>query len=155
MACAAAFGARVGRSGNVATTIPDALRGRTIDVRDTPDLVPPLAAIAANATGTTVIANAGRLRLKESDRLKTVLAALTAMGASIEEKPDALVIHGKGPLSGGTVDAANDHRIAMMAAIAGANATGPTTIRGAECVAKSYPRFFEDFRALGGIAEEG
>ena len=138
MACAAAFGARVGRSGNVATTIPDALRGRTIDVRDTPDLVPPLAAIAANATGTTVIANAGRLRLKESDRLKTVLAALTAMGASIEEKPDALVIHGKGPLSGGTVDAANDHRIAMMAAIAGANATGPTTIRGAECVAKSY-----------------
>ena len=77
------------------------------------------------------------------------------MGASIEEKPDALVIHGKGPLSGGTVDAANDHRIAMMAAIAGANATGPTTIRGAECVAKSYPRFFEDFRALGGIAEEG
>jgi 3-phosphoshikimate 1-carboxyvinyltransferase len=82
---------------------PDALRGRTIDVRDTPDLVPPLAAIAANATGTTVIANAGRLRLKESDRLKTVRAALTAMGASVEEEPDALVIHGTGPLSGGTL----------------------------------------------------
>ena len=155
MACAAAFGARVGRSGNVASTAPDALRGRTIDVRDTPDLVPPLAAIAANAMGTTVIANAGRLRLKESDRLKTVREALSAMGASVDEEPDALVIHGIGPLSGGVVDTANDHRIAMMAAIAGANATGPTTIRGAECVAKSYPRFFEDFRALGGIAEEG
>ena len=155
MACAAAFGARVGRSGSVASTAPDALRGRTIDVRDIPDLVPPLAAIAANATGTTVIANAGRLRLKESDRLATVTAALRAMGADVDEQPDALVVHGTGPLSGGVVDAANDHRIAMMAAIAGANATGPTTIRGAECVAKSYPRFFEDFRALGGIAEEG
>ncbi|KUH58457.1 3-phosphoshikimate 1-carboxyvinyltransferase [Tractidigestivibacter scatoligenes] len=155
LACAAAFGARVSRSGNVASTTPDTLRGRTIDVRDTPDLVPPLAAIAANASGTTVIANAGRLRLKESDRLSTVNKALTAMGASIEEEPDALVIHGNGSLSGGTVDAANDHRIAMMAAIAGANAIGPTTIRGAECVAKSYPRFFEDFRTLGGIAEEG
>lgn len=155
MACAAAFGARVGRSGSTATTAPDALRGRAIDVRDIPDLVLPLAAVAANATGTTVIANAGRLRLKESDRLSTVSSALRAMGADVEEKTDALVIHGGNPLSGGVVDAANDHRIAMMAAIAGANATGPTTIRGAECVAKSYPRFFEDFRALGGIAEEG
>ncbi|MCI7437692.1 MAG: 3-phosphoshikimate 1-carboxyvinyltransferase [Coriobacteriaceae bacterium] len=155
MACAAAFGARVVRAGSVASTTPDALRGRTIDVRDTPDLVPPLAAIAANAAGTTVIANAGRLRLKESDRLRTVREALTAMGGNVEEQQDALVIHGGGPLAGGTVDAANDHRIAMMAAVAAANAAGPTTIRGAECVAKSYPRFFEDFRALGGIAEKG
>ena len=154
MACAAAFGARVVAPATL-PPLPPTRCGRTIDVRDTPDLVPPLAAIAANSMGTTVIANAGRLRLKESDRLKTVREALSAMGASVDEEPDALVIHGTGPLSGGVVDTANDHRIAMMAAIAGANATGPTTIRGAECVAKSYPRFFEDFRALGGIAEKG
>jgi 3-phosphoshikimate 1-carboxyvinyltransferase len=155
LACLAALGARVSRSGSMASATHDKLVGRTIDVRDIPDLVPPIAAVAANAEGMTVIANAGRLRLKESDRLATVSAVLAAMGADVHAENDSLVIHGHSPLSGGVVDAANDHRIAMMAAIAGANATGPTTIRGAECVAKSYPRFFEDFRALGGIAEKG
>lgn len=154
LACLAALGARVGRGARKASAQHDKLSGRTIDVSEIPDLAAPLAAVAAYSSGTTRIANAGRLRLKESDRLESITAALSAMGSDVSIDSDSLVICGR-RLSGGTVDAANDHRIAMMAAIAAAYATGPTTIRGAECVAKSYPRFFEDFRSLGGQAKEG
>ena len=76
------------------------------------------------------------------------------MGGRASVEQDDLVIEGVPSLTGGDVDAANDHRIAMMAAVCAAHATGPTVIHGADCVAKSYPRFFDDFRALGGIAEE-
>ena len=114
-----------------------------LDVSQCPDLVPPLAAMAALRAGeTTRIVNAGRLRIKESDRLSTITAALTALGAEVHEEPDRLIIVGKPSLPGGTVDSANDHRIAMAAAIAATGCTGPVTIRGAECVQKSYPDFW-------------
>ncbi len=154
IAALAAFGARITRAGHSITCRHDDLTGRTIDVGDIPDLVPPLAAIATQAKGTTRIINAGRLRLKESDRLETVCAGLRALGATVSIIDDSLVVEGTGALCGGTVDAANDHRIAMMGAIAGTYAQGETTILGAECVSKSYPGFFEDFRTLGGIAAE-
>ena len=123
-----------------------------LDVSQCPDLVPPLAAMAALRAGeTTRIVNAGRLRIKESDRLATVTEVLNALGAKVEEYEDHLVIHGRERLAGGvTVSGHNDHRIAMMAAIAAIRCEAPVTITGAECVKKSYPRFWEDYRRLGG-----
>jgi 3-phosphoshikimate 1-carboxyvinyltransferase len=123
----------------------------TLDVSGCPDLVPPLAAHAALRAGqTTHLVNAARLRMKESDRLASVTQVLNALGASVEEHPDSLTIHGVETLHGGTVDSHNDHRIAMMAAIAATAATGPVTITDAGSVAKSYPNFWEDYEALGG-----
>ena len=132
------------------------LQGRDpldLDVSQCPDLVPPLAAMAAlRGEGlTTRLVNAARLRMKESDRLSTVTEVLNALGAQVEEYEDYLVIHGKEKLAGGvTVSGHNDHRIAMMAAIAAIRCEAPVTITGAECVKKSYPRFWEDYEALGG-----
>jgi len=76
------------------------------------------------------------------------------MGAQVTIEDDSLAIEGTGSLSGGTVDAANDHRIAMAAAIAATKADGPTKIVGAECVQKSYPAFFEDLSSLGGVVRK-
>lgn len=150
LAALASMGAKVGRGADEVVCSHAHLLGRTIDVSDIPDLVPPLAAVACCAQGTTQIVNAGRLRLKESDRLETVCTTLSRMGAQITIEGDGLHIEGVERLAGGEVDASNDHRIAMMAAIAGAHASGPTLIHGAECVQKSYPNFFEDFQSLGG-----
>ena len=150
LAALALFGARVLRSPDGAAVEPDHLAGRTIDVRSCPDLVPPLAAVAAVSEGTTRITGAARLRIKESDRLATVSAAICALGGSASIDGDDLVIDGTPRLCGGTVDAANDHRIAMMAAVLAARCEEPVTIVGAECVAKSYPTFFEDLVGLGG-----
>ncbi|MGM9607121.1 MAG: 3-phosphoshikimate 1-carboxyvinyltransferase [Oscillospiraceae bacterium] len=126
-----------------------------LDVSQCPDLVPPLAVHAAVRTGTTRIVNAARLRIKESDRLATVTATLNALGASIEEYPDSLTIHGVDALAGGmAVDCCNDHRIAMMAAVAATRCKEPVTLLGAQCVAKSYPTFWEDYKRLGGQIEE-
>ena len=122
-----------------------------IDVSDCPDLVPPLAAMAALRPGITRLTNAARLRIKESDRLAAVTQVLNALGAQVAEYPDSLTIYGKKALIGGVkVDAFNDHRIAMMAAIAATRCEKPVTVLGAECVAKSYPNFWEEYERLGG-----
>ena len=121
-----------------------------IDVSDCPDLLPPLAVMAAFHDGATRLTNAARLRLKESDRLATVTKMLTALGGQVEEGPDWLAIPGTRFLRGGTVDGANDHRIVMAAAIAATRCTGPVTILGAEAVNKSYPTFWEEYKRLGG-----
>ena len=128
-----------------------------LDVSGCPDLVPPLAATAALRAGrATRLTNAARLRIKESDRLASVTAVLGALGADITEGPDFLEIRGKETLSGGAaVDSFNDHRIAMMAAIAATLCETPITITGAQCVAKSYPDFWEEYERLGGKLERG
>ena len=83
--------------------------------------------------------------------LAAVTAVLNALGADIEELPDGLVIHGKDGLAGGvTVDSFNDHRIAMMTAVAATRCAAPVTLLGADCVKKSYPNFWEDYEQLGG-----
>ena len=120
-----------------------------IDVSGIPDLLPPLAVMAAVRSGTTRFVNAARLRMKESDRLSTVYAMLEALGGTCQEGPDSLSVTG-GTLTGGTVDGANDHRIVMAAAIAATACAGPVTILGAECVKKSYPDFWEVYKNLGG-----
>ena len=122
-----------------------------LDVSQCPDLVPPLAAMAAVRTGECRLVNAARLRLKESDRLATVTQTLRTLGAAVEEGADSLTFHGLPALEGGTaVDCCNDHRIAMMAAVAACACRRPITLLGAECVNKSYPGFWEDYRQLGG-----
>jgi len=122
-----------------------------LDVSQCPDLVPALALHAALRPGQdTAIVNAARLRMKESDRLAAVTQELNKLGAHVEEHQDHLIIHGVENLHGGTVDSHNDHRIAMMLAIAATRADGPVTITGAESVNKSYPNFWEHYRQLGG-----
>ena len=122
-----------------------------LDVSQCPDLLPPLAAMAAVRVGKTVFSHAARLRMKESDRLSTVAKALSALGGRAEEGPDSLTVWGMEQLpGGGTVDCANDHRIAMMAAVCAAYARKPTELLGAECVRKSYPEFWDHCVQLGG-----
>ena len=145
-----AFGAQVEESDGSVTVRRRALRGLTIDAAPIPDLIPALSAVAAAAEGTTSIENAGRLRLKESDRLKSTAALLSALGGQVEERESGLIIHGRPQLAGGTVDAWNDHRIAMAAAVAACACRGPVTVTDSQCVAKSYPRFWEDFQQLKG-----
>ncbi len=123
----------------------------TLDVRECPDLVPPLALMAALRKGEcTNLVGAGRLRIKESDRLDTVSGQLNLLGAQVEQRAESLHILGVDALRGGTVSGCNDHRIAMMLGIAATRCTAPVTLMGAECVAKSYPHFWEDYAALGG-----
>jgi 3-phosphoshikimate 1-carboxyvinyltransferase len=132
---------------------PGDLKGITIDAGNTPDLVPALAAVASVAKGRTIIYNIGRLRLKESDRLKSITASFSSLGADITETRDSIIIYGKQSLPGGATESFGDHRIAMAAAILSSACDGPVIIRGAEAVTKSYPRFFDDFIALGGAYE--
>ena len=127
-----------------------ALCGIEIDAAPIPDLIPVLSVLAAGAQGDTVIRNAGRLRLKESDRLKTTAELLHSLGGSVEELADGLVIHGSGSLLGGEAESFGDHRIAMSAAVAACLCREPAALSGAECVAKSYPRFWEDWDRLKG-----
>lgn len=121
-----------------------------IDVDETPDLFPILAVLAAGREGTTVLSNAGRLRLKESDRIESVFNMLRSLGCDVQKGNDYLEIRGKGELKGGAVDGCNDHRIVMAASIAATICQDTVTIKGAEAVNKSYPSFFEEYRRLGG-----
>ena len=135
------------------TVQPSPLSGTAVDVTDIPDAFPMLAVLAAFAEGRTTFTGGARLRLKESDRIASVKAMLEALGGKAEETPDGLIVCGTeetGGLKGGTVDACNDHRIVMAAAIAAMNASGPVTILGAEAVRKSYPNFMEELTRLGG-----
>lgn len=147
------FGAKIESEGETVRALPGVLSGISIDAAQIPDLVPILAVVAAGAKGRTRIRGAERLRIKESDRLKTVCAMLEALGGDIEETEDGLIIEGGKPLLGGRVDSAGDHRIAMSAAIASILAANTVVIVGAEAVGKSYPDFWEHFEKLGGKIE--
>ncbi len=148
----AAFGADINLENDVLHIRKGTLRGIEVNAADIPDMVPAIAATAAFALGKTVIHSAERLRIKESDRIKTTLAALNAMGIKTEEKTDGMIIYGGSP-KGGIIDGANDHRIVMAFSVAAAYAQGESTVSGAEAVNKSYPEFFEDFKRIGGKAE--
>ena len=122
-----------------------------IDVSQCPDLAPALGAMAAMRRGTARFTGAGRLRIKESDRLSAIVATVNALGGAAEEGADSLTIRGVEHLRGGvTVDSWNDHRIAMMAAVLATRCEKPVTLLGMQCVEKSYPDFWEHYRMLGG-----
>lgn len=145
----AAFGADINIENDVLHIKRGTLRGIEVNAADIPDMVPAIAVTAAFAEGKTVIHSAERLRIKESDRIKTTLAVLSAMGVKTEEQPDGMVIYGGKP-KGADIDGAGDHRIVMAASVAAAFAEGESTIKGAEAINKSYPEFFGDFKKLGG-----
>jgi len=150
----ARFGAKVEYEKTAVTVTPETLCGIEIDAKNIPDLVPILAAVASVAKGKTIIYNAERLRIKESDRLKTVTQMLSKLGADIKETKDGLIITGNATLTGGVVESYGDHRIAMTAAVISAVCTTPVEIIGADAVRKSYPTFFEDFKVLGADWDE-
>ena len=127
------------------------LRGIRIDAKQIPDMVPALAVTAAFAAGETVIYNAARLRIKESDRLAAMEAALSAIGADVRSTEDGLVVRGRAHLLGGRAEGCNDHRVVMALAAAGCDCT--VTVTDAQSIRKSYPGFFRDFRAIGGKAD--
>jgi len=130
------------------------LKGTIIDASQCPDLVPIAAVLAALSEGTTEIINAGRVRIKESDRLKAMATELNKIGADVIEREDSLLIHGKPWLKGGIVSSWNDHRIAMAMAIASIRCTKKLIIEDSGAVKKSYPQFYEDFKSLGGKVNE-
>ena len=132
--------------------IPALSRRQTVSAADIPDLVPILSVVAACHEG-AVFTDIRRLRIKESDRVEAVIRMLHALGGQAEADENSMTVFGTG-LVGGTVDAMNDHRIAMSAAIAATVCTSPVTILGAECVSKSYPRFWEDYEKSGGQYEQ-
>ncbi len=142
------FGAQVVQDAGGVTVKAGPLSGIEIAAADIPDLVPVLAAVAACAKGTTIIKGAARLRIKESDRLTAVAQMLGGLGAEIAQTDDGLIITGKPALAGGEAQSFGDHRIAMSAAVAALKCTSPVTVKGAECVSKSYPNFFEDLSTL-------
>ncbi len=143
------MGADIRFEGDTLVVSPSRLKGIEIDVSQCPDLVPPLAIAAAFAHGATRITGAARLRIKESDRLSALAQNLVVLGIKAEEQPDGLTIHG-GNMTGGEIDSFGDHRIAMAFAVAASVSKQGISMRGAQCVDKSYPKFFEDFIKLGG-----
>jgi 3-phosphoshikimate 1-carboxyvinyltransferase len=128
------------------------LRGTVVDGDLVPraiDELPLIAVLAAFAEGETVVRDATELRMKESDRIETLAAILRPMGLPIDERPDGFVVRGPARLNGRRVDARGDHRMGMLAAVAGALAGGETRIE-RDAVGISYPAFWEDLRAAAG-----
>ena len=142
------FGARIERRGDEIFAQRDSLNAITIDGSMIPDLIPVLSVVAAAARGTTHIIHAQRLRMKESDRIKSTVEMLKAIGASVAETEDGMVIEGQEYLTGGTVDSYMDHRIAMAAAVAAGICRNPVTVINAQCVSKSYPAFWDDLESM-------
>jgi 3-phosphoshikimate 1-carboxyvinyltransferase len=144
-----AAGAEVSEHPDGAETARGRLRGFSFDATDSPDLFPPLAALACHCEGTTVLHGVSRLRHKESDRAATLAREFESLGIRIETRGDALAITG-GPVRAGRAQSHGDHRVAMALATAAVAARGPIRIEGAGHVAKSYPRFFADLATAGG-----
>ncbi len=140
------MGCEVARGEDWADVRGKELRGIEIDMNEIPDVVPTLAITAAFAQGSTVIKNVGHLRFKESDRIKTLTIELNKMGIQVEEGEDYLKIEGGKP-HGAEIDPHNDHRLAMSFAIAGLAVSG-VTVKGEECVDKSFPGFWKLFQKL-------
>lgn len=149
------FGAEIKVVMNQVTAMKKELKGIYIDASQIPDLVPILCVVAAAAEGRTEIFNAGRLRLKESDRLSVMTECLRKIGVQVEEHPEGLTIMGgcNPPKETVTIDAHGDHRIVMAMAIAAISLGVELIIEGAEAVQKSYPSFFAEFTKLGGVVD--
>ena len=149
------FGAQVGWQENAVKASSGKLKGIDIDAAQIPDLVPILCTAAALAEGKTLIYNAGRLRIKESDRLKAMAEGLQRLGVSVTQQPDSILIEGGNvmPSEEVVLDSYDDHRIVMALAVAAAALGVEAVIERAEAVSKSYPTFFAEFTRLGGAAD--
>ncbi len=127
---------------------------KVIDATNCPDIIPILTVCAALTKGKTEIINAGRLRIKECDRLTAISTQLNKLGADITEHEESLTIKGVDFFNGGCVDSFKDHRISMSLAIASSRCKEDIIIKDYMCVKKSYPHFYEDFKKLGGEINE-
>ena len=147
----AEMGCRVKKSAEgISVHGPAELKGVEVDMGDCPDVVPTLAVVAARARGRTVIKNIEHLRIKECDRLHVMAKELAKLGVKTEERRDALIVEGQGPeaeLHGAKIETYKDHRIAMSFAVAGLYVPG-IKVLGENCVAKSFPDFWERFELL-------
>jgi 3-phosphoshikimate 1-carboxyvinyltransferase len=129
------------------------LEGTTVEPEEVPlaiDELPLVALLGCFAEGETVVRGAAELRLKESDRIATVVDGLRGLGADIEATEDGFAVRGTGGLRGGSIDAHGDHRLAMLGAVAGLASREGVEVHGIEAAAVSYPRFVEDLRSLLG-----
>lgn len=147
------FGAKISSCNEELTITGGKLAALTIDASDIPDLVPILAVIACMADGDTVFQNVERLRFKESDRLSSISEMINNIGGDAQIMHNKLIVKGNAKITGGIVNAYNDHRIAMAAAVAGV-IWGGVTLSCAESVSKSYPDFFEQLATVGGKITE-
>ena len=139
----------------IRSKVKNEINSTIIDGSQCPDIIPVLAATAALAKGRTEIINASRLRIKECDRLAAVNSELSKLGVNVVENEDGLIIDGIDSLDGGIeVWSHKDHRIAMTLAIIATRCKNPIIIKDYECIAKSYPNFFEDYKMLGGKVDE-
>lgn len=150
------MGMKIERDNNsISGMIDGQLKSTVIDGSQCPDIIPILALAASLSDGKTEIINAERLRIKECDRLSAVTSELNKLGAKIEEKQDGLVIEGVKSFKGNVeVWSHKDHRIAMTLAIASTMCDEEIILKDYECVSKSYPNFFDDFKQLGGTFNE-
>lgn len=144
----ATLGADIQRTPGHCRVKPAHTRGADLDLNATPDALPILAVAGACSNGVTRLLNVPQARLKESDRISCMTRELRKMGATVEELPDGMVIHG-GKLHGAELESYADHRIAMALAVAAMTAGSPSVINNAECTAVTYPGFVEDFRKMG------
>ena len=129
-----------------------ALKGICVNVENIPDAVPAIAAAAAYASGKTVICGGERLRIKESDRIASVVYNLSALGVDAKETSDGMIIYGGKPLRAAKMKSFNDHRIVMAFSAAALGVNGECEIDGAQSINKTYPSFFDDYNKLGGKA---
>ena len=147
------FGAEVIQDGDRLRVKRSPMTAIDIDASQIPDLVPVLAVCACFANGVTRITNAERLRIKESDRLKTTAQLINSLGGKVKELADGLEITGVGKLYGGFAEGCGDHRIVMSAAVCASGAAEKIKCTDAMSITKSYPDFFEDYAKIGGTAE--
>ena len=134
---------------------PSKTKGTIIDISQCPDIGPILTVLGALSEGETRIINGERLRIKESDRITSIKTELNKLGANVAEEGDSLIIQGVEGFAGGvTVNAWNDHRIAMSLAIASTRCKKEIILEEAESVRKSYPHFWDDFVRMGGEIEK-
>ncbi len=157
LAALEAAGARVEDLGGAWRVLPGPLGAFSFDATDCPDLFPPLVALASHCDGVTTLRGANRLRAKESDRAAALSEEFARLGLDVGVDGDLMTVRGlprrreagaASRLAGGEASARGDHRIAMALAVATLAGSGPVGIDGAECVAKSYPGFFDDLGSL-------
>ncbi len=129
------------------------LRGQKLDVSQITDMVPAASVCGALSQGETRFVNAGRLRLKESDRLAAMEAAINALGGQARAEGDELVIQGVERFAGGLAQGQNDHRVLMALAGAGLRSAGPVRVTDPWSIQKTYPNFYRDLKSLGGVAD--
>ena len=125
----------------------------TVDASQCPDVIPVVCVALALAKGKSEVVNAKRLRIKECDRIEATSSQINELGGMVTELSEGMIIEGINEFEGGNCSSYNDHRIAMMLAIAATRCKHAIIIDNMECVEKSYPSFWEDYQSLGGIID--